>query len=114
MTDFYNTTGSVVTAGEINVNSIDLVVATKDLWVWHIDLNSKYASICGYSDNTLILCADEDTLKVNEDQRGNATVIEFETPESTPEWHWHTIVDCGRYTARFVAYRQPKLLYPVL
>lgn len=103
---------SVTTEGEIDVNVIDLVLDTEDVKVWHIDLHSKYAGIVGFSFNQMLLYAEGDTLHVVEEQRGNATVLDFEVPESTPEFHWHAIVDCGRYTARFVAYRQPALPLP--
>lgn len=107
MEDFI-TKASVTQDGEIEVNDISLIVDTDDVKVWHIDLRSKYAGICGYSDDSLHLMAEPDTKHVVEEKRGQSTVIEFRYPNDDLDFYWFVIVDCSRYTARFIAYRQAR------
>jgi hypothetical protein len=64
---------------EILVNSAWISLQTDSVIVIEIDCKSKYAQVCGYSQNSFALCADENTL-----HKGTVpgyTDIEFDLPD---------------------------------
>lgn len=101
--------GVRVQHGEIEIDSIDLVINEPNVKVWQGDCRSKYVDY-SYSSNPLqlMLFASERTLYTNESHDGEATFID--TGLSTDDG-WHLVVECARYSIYMVAYRVPKEFY---
>lgn len=90
-----------VVRGEIRVSAIDLMLDTDYARVWEVDLDSKYAevgSIC--DDGTIMLVGCDRTLRMDEECRGEATVITVPVPGG-----WTVMAECARYTCRIVAWK---------
>ncbi len=89
--------------GEVRVNSVDLILSTPDVRVWHIDLATKYAEVPSYTADAVILTAGARTLRIDDTRKGEATVVPLDVPVG-----WDIVVDpFPRYTVRVVAYRIP-------
>ena len=98
----------VVTPGEVRVSHVDLVLDTPDVRVWHIDLHSKYAKVLAYSREEVLLYATDETLRTDVSQLGTPTSVKVNVPEDDDDYAWIMMVDCSRYSCRFVAYRMSK------
>lgn len=83
--------------GEVEVNEGCYVIDRgPDVQEWVFDLATKYAWLAAHSMTTVILMADENTLKPDKSRLGQTTEIGFTMPRS---WNIE-LLSCNRYTCR--------------
>jgi hypothetical protein len=106
--------GYKINPGAVRISRVDLVMVRPDVRIWHIDMHTKYAEVCGYSLDEdfgtldIYLHAGMHALHPDESvDRDMPTTVRLSLPQRAAQGTWNVIADKhARYEARVVAYWQ--------